>query len=166
MQKKNRAGFLGLSLIALLAGCGSSGSGVSQADIDRFVGDWKFDSENISGTCGAAGPSLQQDLTGQVMTLAQGTGAQIMLTLASTCHVTFTVVSASMATAVPAQSMCSLTVSGMTVMIAVTSWTLTTSDGMTMSTMQAGTALVGLCTVTGSGMATKQTGTATDAGAD
>ena len=154
-QKPSRVACLWLFFVASAVGCGSSGTTVTPAQIDAFVGDWKFDSELLTADCGALLPGLHQDLTGMTLTLARASGADIMLTLSATCKVLFTV-GGTTATA-KAQQTCTLAVgpAGMQD-IAVMSWTLTTQDGVTMTTAQAGTAAQGLCMVSGSGMLTKQ----------
>ena len=142
----------GLILVAWAAGCGSGGG--ETVDTKPFEGAWKFDSELVSASCPGLG-DLKQDLTGRTMTLTKGTGAELLLDLFDMCKLTF-IVTGNTATAKAGQK-CSIPVSTFgNQEVEVTLWTLTTADGMTLTTEQKGTVFAGMCMATGSGMATKQ----------
>ena len=138
-----------LALAALGAGCGG-GAMVSQGGVDKFIGDWKFDSETLMADC----VSQSVDLTGKILTLAVIAGNQISAMLPGICVINFNVAGTT-ATA-PAGQTCSLPLGAIMVPVSLSSWTLTTTDGVSMSTAQKGTAEMGICNVTGSGMLTKQ----------
>lgn len=138
---------------AVIAGCGGGG-GASEAEIARFVGTWQWDMGMLSADCGGAVPPFNQDLSGQTLTLVKGTGSEVILTLGAMCQITFTVGGTS-ATANPNQS-CTLMVQMTNQSVAVSSWKMTTTDGANMSTDMKGTALAGLCMVSGSGTLSKQ----------
>lgn len=143
---------LALGLAAAL-GCGGGGGGTA-ADTSQFVGNWRWDKGTITANCGAAVQPITQDLTGQMLTLASGSaGNQVVATINDTCQITFTV-SGKTASATSGQS-CKLTVGGMSESLAVTSWTFTATDGTSLTTDMSGTALAGLCTVTGNGTLSK-----------
>ena len=160
-----RAGAL-LGLI-LAAGCSSTGP----KSVDRFVGTWTFNSGALDATCQAPIPPFHSDLPGQTLTLVKGTSSDLMSTLQTmlgSCSLKLTV-DGTMAVADPGQT-CTFNVpvgtSAVAVTVAVTSWTLSTPDGQTLTTTVAGAVTGGLadgCPVTLSGTANK--GTVTDASA-
>lgn len=155
-----------LGVVAFLAACLSVGSCSSSTNNnDKFMGTWTFDSGSISGT-GCTG--LQTvDLTGETLTLMKGTMSDLVSTLQSsfgTCTLNLDV-GGNVASAVAGQS-CAFTVAalnGLQVMFTVSSWTVTTANGMSMTTAATamGQGLAAGCTLSLSGAATKH---AADAG--
>ncbi|MEA2699935.1 MAG: hypothetical protein QOI66_4206 [Myxococcales bacterium] len=139
---------------AVVAGCGSS---ASSNDADQFVGSWTFDSETITAMCSGLMPP-PQDLSGKVLTLDRVSGSEVILNYSDNCKVAFTV-SGSTATAKPKQTCQIATGQAGDQNLAVSSWTLTLDSPTAISTEQKGTALGGLCNISGSGKLSK-----TDAG--
>jgi hypothetical protein len=134
------------------------------------MGTWTFDSGAVTPGSGCFG-AQPISLTGETLTLTKGSSSDLESTLATsfgTCTLPLDVMStvASLVGTPP----CSFTVpvGGTPVMVTftVTSWTVTTTDGMTMTTTAAATgqgALASGCSLTISGSATKHAGA--DAGA-
>jgi hypothetical protein len=141
-------------LVLALATASSSCGGGSSDDTSKFIGTWTFDSGMLGtdSTCAVGAQSAA--LAGQTFTLVKGTSSDLLLTLTTSqvmCQVTFKV-AGSTATADPNQ-MCTFTVTGLgQTSVGVTSWTLVTSNGTTLTTSMVGTAI---CPVTGSGSASK-----------
>ena len=153
-----------LAAVSLWAGaCSSSG-----AATDKFMGTWTFDSGTITGTTACMLPN-PVDLKGETLTLVKGMTSDLVSTLQSafgTCTLNLDV-SGSVASAVAGQS-CAFTVTTglgpIMVTFSVSSWTVTTTDGMSMTTAATaiGQGLASSCTLTLSGAGTKHSG---DAGA-
>lgn len=147
----------GLAVLgAMASGCGSVSGG---GDTSKFEGTWRYDSGTVVGTCLTT--SASDDLTGDTVTLAKGTSSDLVLTVSPTCQIKFGV-SGTKATASPGQ-ICSIEVATVgSVSVAVDSWTLETTDGVMMTGALAGESQVPFmgvtvtCTVTGTGMLTKQ----------
>jgi hypothetical protein len=147
-----------LALALTFAGCGkSSGSD----ETSKFEGAWTFSSGSIGGTC--LSMQLTDDLTGSSLTVTKGTSSDLLIGFQG-CEVQFQVSGAS-ASAVPNQT-CMVATGNSTLPMAtvsITSWTITTSDGRSLTTSMMGTVL-GDCAVTGSGAATKATAQDASAG--
>jgi hypothetical protein len=137
--------FLLLALV-FAAGCGSS---ASSNDADQFVGNWVFDSTPLDVTCGGAA-LMPQDLAGTVLTLDRVSGSEVVLDYSANCMV-HVAVSGSTASAKPNQTCQIATKQAGDQVVAVSSWTLTLDSPTSISTELKGTALLGMCTVSGSG---------------
>jgi hypothetical protein len=131
------------------------------------MGTWTFDSGMVTGN-GCTG--LQTvDLQGETLTLSKGTMSDLVSTLQSSSFGTCTLnldVSGSTASAVAGQK-CMFTVAalgGLMITFDISSWTVTTTDGVSMTTsaMATGEGLAAGCTITLTGAGTKHAG---DAGA-
>lgn len=131
------------------------------------MGTWTFDSGMIMGT-GCTG--LQPvNLQGETLTLTKGTMSDLSSTLMSSfgnCTLNLNVMG-TVASATAGQ-MCTFTVAalgGLQVMFSVSSWTVTTTDGKTMTTAATamGQGLAAGCTLSLTGTGTKHSGS--DAGA-
>jgi hypothetical protein len=144
---------LTLTLTLGAAGCSSS------KDVD-FTGTWAFSSGALTGSC--LGMTINNDLTAQTFTLAKGTTSDLLFTL-GTCQVKLDV-NGNTAAASAGQS-CMFTVPPIgPVTVAITSWTMTSTDsGHTLTTSAAGTAVGGTCPVMLSGAAVKATASSGDA---
>jgi hypothetical protein len=142
--------------------CSSSGS-----NNDKFMGTWTFDTGSITGTncTGLSTVSLQ----GETLTLTKGTMSDLSSTLMSsfgTCTLNLNVMG-TVASATAGQT-CIFTVAalgGLQVTFGVDSWTVTTTDGMSMTTAAtaSGQGLASGCTLSLIGAGTKHAGS--DAGA-
>jgi hypothetical protein len=130
--------------VGFLASCSST-----TASPAEFVGNWTFSAGTLSGT--GLCPGLPTDLTGQTFTLTKGTTSDLLSTL-GTCQVLLNV-NGTKASAVAGQ-MCQFTIGGMAVDVTVSSWTLDSSNGMTLTTNATGSAL-GVCQFTLTGDASK-----------
>jgi hypothetical protein len=161
-NRRDAAGLTGLLALvcATLIACSST----SNSGPDKFVGTWTFDSGQVTPDSGCLGVATSS-LTGQTLTLAKGTSADLVSTLMSqfgTCSLQLTVMG-TVASANAGQS-CMFTVpvagQSLTVTFNVTSWTVTTTDGVTMTTNAAatGTGLAANCSITLTGTATKHEG--------
>jgi len=133
------------------------------------MGTWTFNSGTISGTTGCMGLS-NVDLTGETLTLAKGTTSDLTSTLQlaslGTCTLNLNI-SGNVASAVAGQKCmftANTTLGPLTVTFDVSSWTVTTTDGVSMSTaaMATGEGIASTCMLTLSGAGTKH---AADAGA-
>jgi hypothetical protein len=151
---KDQAFRFALLAVVLATGCGSS---ASSNDADQFVGSWTFDSETINAMCSGLTPP-PQDLSGKVLTLDRVSGSEVILNYSANCMVAFTV-SGSTASAKPKQTCVIATGQAGDQDVAVSSWTLTLDSPTSISTEQKGTAVGGLCNISGSGTLSK-----TDAG--
>jgi hypothetical protein len=143
---------LGLALGA--AACGSSGGG----NADAFVGTWTFSSGTLTPmNCSLGGNSVpSQDLTGAQLVVTKIDASHVSAMLSSTCAPAFST-SGSTAT-VEANQTCGVAASGITVSVAISSWTMNvTGDTMTTS-MNGSVGLLPGCTVAGTGHLTKQGG--------
>jgi hypothetical protein len=146
---------------ASVGSCSSSSNGAT----DKFIGDWTFDSGMLSANCNGL-PPFSSSLAGNTLTLIKGTKSDLSSTLTSsmgTCTLDLTVTGTT-ASADSGQS-CTFNVSalGQTVPVTVNinSWTVTTTDGVTMTTAAMATGSGGLangCPVTLNGSATKHAG--------
>jgi hypothetical protein len=159
---------IGLTSLALIAcaafgGCSSSSNGAT----DKFLGNWTFETGTLSAACTGL-PPFSSSLIGETVTLMKGTSSDLASTLTTsmgTCMLKLTV-SGTMATADAGQSCTfNVTAGGLTVPVTVNinSWTVTTTDGMTMTTNATATGSGGLadgCPVTLGGSATKHAGDA------
>jgi hypothetical protein len=151
----------------MAAACLAAGSCSSSTNNnDKFTGAWTFDSGSITGT-GCTG--LQTvDLQGETLTLMKGTTSDLVSTLTSASFGTCTLnlsVDGTVASATPGQK-CMFMVSalgGLTVTFDVTTWTVTTTNGTSMTTAATATGegLAAGCTISLTGAGTKHT-----AGAD
>ncbi len=157
----NRAGRFLAPFVAVAclwaASCSSSTN-----NNDKFMGTWTFDSGSITGTPGCMGVNV--DLTGETLTLIKGTTSDLVSTLQSafgTCTLSLDV-SGNVASAVAGQS-CMFTSSGLALKFDVSSWTVTTANGASMTTAATATGegIAASCTLTLSGAGTKH---AADAG--
>jgi hypothetical protein len=146
----------------LLLACGllAGACSTSTNSADKFVGTWTFDSGTVTPTnCQGLGPV---SLVGETLTLAKGTGSDLMSTFQSsfgTCALNLTV-SGNAADADAGQTcMFNVPVAGTTLTFTfnVTSWTVTTTNGMAMTTnaTAAGTGLAAGCSIALTGSATK-----------
>jgi hypothetical protein len=146
-------GALGALLGSLLAsGCsGSSGSD----EASKFVGTWTFDSGAVTPSCPQLGNVPPIDLTGQTGAISKTDNTHIKVQVGNSCIVTFAV-SGSTAAASSGQT-CTLNTTAGAQSLSINSWTLTLSGSM-ISTQLAGSALLGQCTVTGTGMLTQHAG--------
>ncbi len=146
---------------AAASSCSSSTSGAT----DKFIGNWTFDSGMLSANCSGL-PPFSSSLTGNTLSLVKGSKSDLSSTLTSamgTCTLNLAV-SGTTASADPGQS-CTFTVnvSGLSVPVTVNidSWTVTTTDGVTMTTAAMATGSGGVangCPVMLSGSATKHAG--------
>jgi hypothetical protein len=143
---------------AAFIGCSSS----SNAAPDKFVGNWTFSSGSLNAMCNGL-PPFMNDLTGQTLTLTKGMSSDLVSTLTSTlgtCTLKLSV-SGTVASAEPGQSCTfNVPVGGLSVAVTVNinSWTVTTTDGMSMTTAATATGSGGLadgCPITLNGTATK-----------
>lgn len=133
------------------------------------MGNWTFDSGAVTPGSGCFG-AQPISLMGETLTLTKGSGSDLSSTLQTsfgTCTLPLDVMG-SVASLV-GMPPCSFTVpvGGAPVMVTftVTSWTVTTTDGVTMTTTAAATgqgALASGCSISISGSATKHSGS--DAG--
>ena len=149
-------------MAVLLLACGllAGACSTSTSSTDKFVGTWTFDSGTITPTnCQGLGPI---SLVGETLTLAKGTGSDLVSTLQSsfgTCTLNLTV-SGNVADANAGQScMFNVPVGGTTLTFTfnITSWSVTTTDGVAMTTnaTAAGTGLAAACSIALTGAATK-----------
>jgi hypothetical protein len=125
-------------------------AGCSSTSPDKFIGNWAFTSGTLSGT--GTCPGLPTDLAGQTFTMAKGTTSDLRFTL-TTCQITLSS-TGTRATADPAPQSCSFTVPSLgAVPVTISSWTIDSTDGSTLTTTAMGSALGGICnfTLTGSG---------------
>ena len=146
---------------AAFIGCSSS----SNSAPDKFVGTWTFSSGSLNATCNGL-PPFMSDLTGQTLTLMKGTSSDLVSTLTSslgTCTLKLGV-SGTVASAEAGQS-CNFTVmvGGLSVPVTVNinTWTVTTNDGVSMTTAATATGSGGVadgCPVTLTGAGTKHEG--------
>jgi hypothetical protein len=131
------------------AACSSSSGGGSP---DAYVGTWTFASGSIVPNC--TGITLGNvDLTGDTVAISKVDATHVAMMVSGggvTCNVTF-VVNGSTATAESGQT-CSLTESGYSAVLSVSSWVLTPSAGKIDMTMS-GTASVSIvsCAPTSTG---------------
>jgi hypothetical protein len=144
----------GLTLGALVASCGST-----SPDTSKYEGTWKYTSGTVTGMCGTM--SAMQDLTGTSATLAKGTSSDLVLTVSPTCIINFNIKGVE-AVAAPGQ-ICTIEVAMVgSLMVTVDSWTLETTDGMTMTGALAGKTTIPVggfmitCNVNGTGTLMKQ----------
>ena len=144
----------GLTLGGLVASCGSASH-----DTSKYEGTWKYTSGSVTGMCGPM--SAMQDLTGSTATLAKGTSSDLILTVSPTCIINFNI-KGTQAVAVPGQT-CTIDVATVgSLVVTLDSWTLDTSDGMTMTGSMAGKTTIPVggfmltCNVTGTGTLMKQ----------
>jgi hypothetical protein len=150
-----------LAGLILIAGCSSTGP---KAGVDKFAGTWTFDSGMLQAMCQSPIPPFSSDLAGQTLTLAKGTTSDLMSTLTTmlgSCSLKLSV-AGTMASADSGQT-CTFNVplggSTIPVTVAVTTWTATTTDGVTMTTAVVGAVMGGIadgCPVTLNGTATKR----------
>jgi hypothetical protein len=144
--------------VVFVAGCSSSSP---KGGINTFAGSWTFTSGTLSGT--GTCPGLPTDLAGQTFMVEKGTTSDLSFLL-STCMVTLSV-DGSRASADPASQTCMFTVTGLgAVPVTITSWTLDSSNGQTLTTNAMGNALGGACNFTLTGTATKNAGVDGSAG--
>jgi len=152
---------------AALSSCSSSSNGAT----DKFIGNWTFDSGALNAMCNGL-PPFSNSLAGETLTLMKGTSSDLVSTLTSslgTCTLKLSV-NGTVASADAGQScMFTVTVSGLAVPVTVNinSWTVTTTDGVTMTTAAMATGSGGLadgCPVTLNGSATKHAGDASAGG--
>jgi hypothetical protein len=159
------AGFL-LLACASFSGCSSSATTPS----DKFIGTWTFDSGSVMPNSGCFGIS-ESSLVGETLTLAKGTSADLQSTLQTqfgTCPLQLTVMD-SVASANPGQTcMFTVPVGGqqVTVTFDITTWTVTSSNGTTMTTAAAatGTGIAASCMISLTGSATKHAADASAGG--
>lgn len=142
----------------------------STTHTDNFIGDWTFGSgSSITGTncMGLSTVSLQ----GEKLTLAKGTTSDLVSTLQSSSFGTCTLnlnESGTVASAATGQK-CTFTVAaigGLMITFDVTAWTVTTSDGVSMTTAATATGegLATGCTIMLTGAGTHASGTDASAG--
>ena len=125
------------------------------------MGNWAFSSGTLSGT--GTCPGLPSDLTGQSFMMAKGTTSDLLFTL-STCQITLSA-TGTRATADPASQSCTFTVPSLgAVPVTISSWTIDSTDGVTLTTTAMGSALGGLCNFTLTGSATKAAGSDASSG--
>jgi hypothetical protein len=154
-----------LAAACLWAGACSSSTPPS----DKFVGTWTFDDGAVTPGSGCFG-AQPMSLAGESLTLTKGSSSDLestLQTMLGTCTLPLNVMG-SVASLVGTPS-CSFTVpvGGTPVMVTftVTSWTINSTNGMTLTTTAAATgqgALAGNCMLAISGNASKHTGS--DAG--
>ncbi len=168
-RRREAAGLAGVLVLACAAfvGCSSSSNGA----VDKFIGNWTFDSGTLDANCNGL-PPFSNNLAGQTLTLMKGTSSDLVSTLASslgTCTLKLTV-SGTVASADPGQSCTfNVPVGGLSVAVTVNinTWTVTTTDGLAMTTGATATGSGGLadgCPVTLSGSGTKHAGDASAGG--
>ena len=153
-------------VLLIAAGCSSTGP----KNTDKFTGTWTFSQGMFTAVCPGIG-TLPNNLTGETLTLTNGTSSDLTSTLHTSygnCTLQLSV-DGTKASATPNQT-CDLNVmfggSTIPVTVTVTSWTLTSgsSGGVdTLTTAAMGTAnssggLVSNCTVTVDGVASKSGG--------
>jgi hypothetical protein len=143
---------LGLALGA--AACGSSGGG----NADAFVGTWTFQSGTLTPmNCSLGGTNVPpQDLTGAQLVVTKIDASHVSAMLTSTCTPTFGT-SGSTATAAANQT-CGVMASGLTVTVAISSWTMNVTGNSMTTAMSGSVAILPGCTVSGTGSLTKTSG--------
>jgi hypothetical protein len=99
-------------------------------------------------------PITTISLAGQMVTISKTDNTHIVVNAGTGCSINFTV-GGSTATAASGQS-CVITYMGFNVTLNVSSWTLTTSGGGTLTSAESGSAPTGgaMCTATGNGTLT------------
>jgi hypothetical protein len=148
--------------LGLGAGCSSTGP---KAGLDKFVGDWTFDTGALVASCAILPTPYSNTLTGQTLTLTKGTMSDLVSTLQTTmgtCTLKLTV-NGSVASADAGQScMFNVMVLGnpVAVTVNISTWTVTLNatdpTKMTTSAMAVGSGgLADGCPVTISGAASK-----------
>jgi len=136
---------------ALLLSCGSSSPTTGNAA--AYVGTWTYSNGTLTPmNCSFLGqPIPQLDLTGDTVTISQGSdSAHIQFVQGTACTIKFTV-NGTVATAESGQS-CTITIDSIPAEIKISSWTLTLS-GQTLAASFSGTAAAGgsSCTASGTG---------------
>jgi hypothetical protein len=148
----------GLWMVLVLASCGgSSGSGSTPSDLDRFIGTWTISTGTLMATCPPLPTPVSSPLTGDQM-VQKGTDSDLVFNVQPMCHLLVDV-NGNVATVRPRQS-CTVTAAGANVPGTVESGNLTVS-GETASFTVGGTAanpLGGTCTFTGVGMSARTAG--------
>ncbi|HVR63041.1 MAG TPA: hypothetical protein VMU50_14160 [Polyangia bacterium] len=150
MKKLRALASLMVLPLGVAIGCGGGSSLAGNSGASQFVGDWRWDSGELDVDC-AGMRVLMQDLTGMTFAIVMGTASnEIVATLTPTCPITLAV-SGGSATAEPDKTMCTLMANGQSQVVTVSTGTLTPTGSGGFSVDFKGTAVSGLCVVTGSG---------------
>lgn len=138
------------------SGAGGGAAGSSGGSLaDAFVGTWTFDSGDLTPlNCAIAGSTLPSlALPGRTLVITKVDATHVTSAFGPSCDVTFAV-SGTSGTAAAGQT-CGVMLKSGVVSIAVSSWSLSLSNGALTTDMAGSVPLLAGCTVSGSGSLAK-----------